>query len=521
MTRRISQKLDLTELQALDKDQVISMLVQLHEQFELMSAQFQALVNRVFRTGPERVDPNQLYLFDLGQQTPVNPSPPPSPESAAPTPRRPSTGHGRSQFPQELPRRESIIDVPEAERSCSTCGSEMAVIGEEVSERGDIIPAQFVVTRTIRRKRACPKGHGVAVAPLPPAVIDKSKYGPTVYAHVVTAKYGDHLPLHRISGMFRRHGMDLSKSTMWDMVWRVAELVAEPILRQMRLEILQERILQGDDTPVTVRLEEGKGAKKAYIWVYLAKQKIVFDFTLTRERDGPLQFLGTWTGVFLADGYAGFDPVVQRNGIERAGCWSHARRKLLEAWETGAGDAALLVRLVNRLFTIERALAGRQEARSLPPGRFEELRLRIRQKRSQSVLGRIQSELDRLWTSRLATPRSLLGKALGYLEKQWISLTRFLQHGALDIHNNAAERALRTVALGRNNWMVLGSPRGGRAACQIYSLILSCKAIGVNPEAYILDLLSRISTTQATDIASLTPWAWAQARNAAIAASVD
>lgn len=503
-----SEARQLGDLESLSKVDLLKLVDELRQQNQDLSSQLQALLNRTFRTGREKVDPDQLHMFGLGVQPP-EPTPAPARKPAPAS--KPKKGHGRQSFGSHLPREVVEIDIPEAERRCPDCGEERVVISDEVSERGHVIPAQVIVKRYVRKKRACPNGHGVVAPPVPPALIEKTKYEPSVYAYIVVSKYTDHLPLHRLAGMLKRSGIHLPKSTMWGMVERVAELVS-PILAEMRRQILEAQIIQSDETPVVARLEDQKGSRKAYIWVYLSGRRIVFDFTLTRERDGPIAFLGDWSGTLLIDGYIGFDEVVKQNEITRAGCLSHARRKVHDAWTAGDTDAAKLLLLMNRLFTIERSLRGRASTRDLSEGEFHDLRLEVRARRSKPILGRIESEMDRLWVKRSVDPKTLLGKALGYLERQWTRLTQFVIDGALEIHNNDAERALRSVAIGRKNWMVFGSPKGGRVASVLYSLVLSCKAMDVDPQLYLEDVFQRISTTPQSEIAALTPWAWADSR---------
>lgn len=480
-----------------------------------LSDQLQVLLNRMYRAKSERLNPDQLLLFELGEQLAAlvpdeSQDDDAQDEQAKGKEKGRGKGHGRTNFPDHLPRIEEVLDLPEHERGCPECDRQMVSIGEEVTERGHVIPAQIVVKRTRRVKYACPDGHTVACPPLPPALIDRCKYEPSVYAHLAVSKYTDHVPLHRMVGIFKRHGFAIPKSTMWDMLVRVDELAAQPILAQCRRELLEQSLIQGDETPVAVRLEDQKGSKKAYVWVYLSGEIVVFDFRMTREGEGPSTFLRTWSGVFQADGYSGYDAIVKANGIERAGCWAHARRKLKEALDTGAHGAARLLRSVQRLYWIERALKTRRDARELSHEAFLELRLDIRRRRSAVVIERLKATWLEAYTERTTLPKSTFGAALTYLQNQWKPLTLFLEKPALEVDNNNAERALRTIALGRKNWMVFGSPRGGEVGCRLYSLLFTCQALGINPEAYLTDVLQRVSTTPATEIASLTPWAWAR-----------
>ena len=468
-----------------------------------------ALLKRgMFGRSSERLEPGQLDIF--GAEAPVE-----VPAVPAKPPAKKKRGHGRAPFAPSIPREVIDLDIAEADRACSCCGKTLKPIGEEVTERGHMIPARLVVKRYVRPKYACPDGHEVKTANLPDGVIDGGKYEASVYAHVATAKYADHLPLHRLEGIFKRYGVQLAKQSMWDMLVRVDELVAQPVLAQMRAELLEEDVLHADETPVTMRLEDGKGTKTGYAWGWRnlhrrdAPSKALVEFRTSRGRDGPLHFLGRWSGTLIADGYVGYDEAVRRNGILRAGCWAHARRKVKEALDTGAADAASLMALVQQLFDIERPINGIVQAGEITREKQLELRRSARAAHSTATVTAIYAEVDRLERLRSTLPKSKLGKALGYLQSQRQPLSAFLDDPRLPIHNNDSERDLRHLAVGRNNWLLFGSQRGGEVACRLYSLMLSCKQCGVNPEAYLEDALMRVATTPASEIATLTPWAWA------------
>ncbi len=411
-----------------------------------------------------------------------------------------------------------MLDVPEAERVCPDCGKAMNALGEDITERGHVVPALIVVRRYVRKKYACLDGHAVKTAPVPEGVIDGAKYEASVYAHVVTEKYADHLPLHRLEGIFKRHGVHLPKQTMWDMLVRTDELLARPILKQIHKELIEEPVLHSDETPVTMRLEDGQGSRDGYAWGWrnlhgTGPSKVLIEFKTSRSREGPLQFLRDWSGTLITDGYSGFAEVVERNGIVRAGCWAHARRKFKQALDTGSVSAAYVLAPIQRLFVVERALTLRAERKHMDRQAFVELRGRVRARRSARLIKTIIARAQELSLKRSTVPKSQLGKALVYLDRQRGLLSTFLADPRIPIHNNDDERDLRHLAIGRNNWQIFGSERGGDVACRLYSLVLSCKQAGVDPEKYIEDVLGRLSTTKSTDIASLTPWAWAAARN--------
>jgi transposase len=471
----------------------------------------------LFGRGPERIDAGQLVLWSAGE-APV----PPAAENDAPVRTRETNtkkaGHGRAPFAADLPREVIELDLAEDERICA-CGQLLCRIGEEVTERGHLVPARIVVRRYVRPKYACPDGHTVKTAPLPEGVIEGGKYEASVYAHVAASKYADHLPLHRLEGIFKRRGMSLSKQTMWDMLVCVDELVAQPVLEQAKREILAEPVLHSDETPVTMCLEEGKGSRTAYAWGWrrlrgAGPPKVLIDFRQSRSRDGPLAFLTSWSGTLIADGYSGYDEVVARNGIVRAGCWAHARRKLVEALDAGSRETARVLVHVQRLFALERAVAQRAQRLRLDFDGLVALRRRVRGRHAAALVERIHTEATALRQARSTLPKSQLGKALAYLEGQRGPLVAFLADPRLPIHNNDSERDLRDVAVGRKNWLIFASPRGGDVACRLYSLVLSCKQSGVDPEAYIADVLAAVSKTPASQIAELTPWAWAARQSA-------
>lgn len=465
-----------------------------------------------FGRSSERLDPGQLALF--GGEAPADLPIPTRVE--VPSHERSKPGHGRSAFGPNLPRVTIECDVPEADRVCA-CGAQMQPIGEDVSERGHIVPARIVVNRYVKKKYACPAGHGVKTGKAPEGLIAGAKYEASVYAHVATAKYCDHQPLHRLEGMFRRQGVELSKQSMWDMLVLLDELVAQPVLRQMRAELLGEPVLLADETPVTMRVEDDGKSRETYAWCWrnLAESgvsKVLMEFRVSRSRDGPLGFLGNWSGTLLADGYSGYSEVVAQNGIVRAGCWSHARRKAKEALDAGTHAAAALLVPMQRLFRIERAIERRAERLGLDVQARHELRARVRAERSKRVVERIHEAAASLSPHRATLPKTKLGKALKYLERQREPLAVFLTDPRIPIHNNDTERDIRHLALGRNNWQVFASPRGGEVACRLYSLVISCRRAGVDPQAYLEDVLQRVSTTPASQIATLTPWGWAAAR---------
>jgi len=461
--------------------------------------QLDVLCRRLFGKKSEKVDPHQLTLAleqlanEPGAATdPIEMDSGETPVRAHPR-RRPT---GRRPLPTHLPRQRCEIDVPEHAKVCA-CGQAKTRIGEVVSEKLEYVPASFFVVETARLKYACARCHdGVVEAAAPPQAVEKSLAGEGLLAHVVVSKYVDHLPLHRLEGIFVRHGLDLSRTTLCGWVADVAAALA-PIGEQLRREVLTATYLQTDDTSVTV-LDERGGSSKGRLWTYLDPlgSQVVFDATPTHERDGPAAFLADFRGALQADAYAGYDALYASGRILEVGCMAHARRRFVEALDTDP-QAALIVALVQQLYQVERAGADLDAS----------ARRVLRQAQSVPLLAQLDGVRQAL--SRTVLPKSPLGDALRYLANQWIALQRFVDDGRLAIDNNRAENQLRAIAVGRKNWLFAGSFEGARRAALLYSLVQSCRLVGVQPFDYLKDVLLRVATHPQRLIGQLTPQAWA------------
>lgn len=461
--------------------------------------QLDVLCQRMFGKKSERVDPRQLQLALEQLANEPGPVTQPLEMDSGETPvqgharRRPT---GRRPLPAHLPRRRVEIDVPDPEKTCA-CGHARTRIGETVTAKLEYEPASFVVIETARAKYACAHCHeGVVEAPAPPQAVDRSLAGEGLLAHVIVSKYVDHLPLHRLDGIFAREGIDLSRSTLCDWVADVATALA-PIGAQLRREVVAADYLQTDDTSVTVLGDQG-GSFKGRLWVYLDPlgQQVVFDATATHEREGPAAWLADFRGQLQADAYAGYDGLYATGRVVEIGCMAHARRRFVEAFAMD-GSAALMVALIQQLYQVERAAA------DLTP---DTRRLR-RHDQSTPLLAQLKAERNRL--AQTALPKSPLGDAVRYLTNQWEALQRFVDDGRLSIDNNRAENQLRIVAVGRKHWLFAGSMAGAHRAALLYSLVQSCKLVDVSPFAYLKDVLLRIATHPHRRIAELTPKAWA------------
>jgi transposase len=458
------------------------------------------LLRRIFGKRSEKVDPNQLQLMlgiveahGIPGQTALEADS----GERIPRERKKARAHGRQVLPAELPRRVEVVDVPESERICRRCGAEKAVIGHEVLEKLEFVPASYHVVQTKRVKRACPAGHGVTVAPSAPQAVEKSMAAEGLLAQVVVSKYADHLPLHRQEGILARHGVTLSRSTQCDWVRGVAR-ACEPIVEEMRRQVLQTDYLQTDDTTVVV-LGGGEGSFKGRLWTYLDPlgRQVVFEATATHERAGPEAFLSSFQGYLQADAYKGYDALYASGRIVEIACWAHGRRRFKDALDTDPRAAAVLA-LVQRLYAVE------DEAKELAP----EERRALRQERSVPVLTEIDELRRKLQLDVL--PKSPLGDALRYLDNQWAPLQRFVENGRLAIDNNRAENQLRIVAVGRKNWLFAGSLEGARWTAILYSLVQSCRLVGIDPFVYFRDVLRRLPTHPQRLIAQLTPRRWVE-----------
>lgn len=486
-------------------------ITQLHQELqssyrrqEQLQHQIDLLARRLFGRSSERIDPNQLALGlgEIATPVPVVPVEDEGPQDDPPPAGRRRPGHGRKRLPENLPRQRVTHEPSEDERQCRGCGTAMARIGEEVKEQLEYVPASFYVLETVRGKWACRRCEdGVVTAAVPAQPIAKGLPGSGLLAHVVVSKYADHLPLARQTGIFARHGVELSRSTLCDWVGAAADL-AGPVVAEMRRELLGSKVIHTDDTPVPVLDRSRESTRTARLWVYLGDRghpHTVFDFTPDRTRDGPSRFLEGYTGYLQADAYSGYDGIYAGGVVREVACMAHARRKFYDARTTDPERVFTALAFVRQLYQVE------QRARELTPEARRDLRLR----HAVPIL-----DVFALWIQEHAPrvlPKSPLGEAITYAQLQWQALRRYTEDGDLAIDNNAAERALRAVAVGRKNWIFAGSDEGGRRAATLYSLLASARRHGLDPYAYLRDLFQRLPTHPHDRLAELTPAAWAQA----------
>ena len=409
---------------------------------------------------------------------------------------------GRQPLPRHLKRERIVHDLAEEEKHCSTCQQDLRPIGEESSERYEYIPAKLTVIEDICKKYACACTVKTATKPSQP--IEKSTAGASLLAQVIVAKTADHLPLHRQEKIFERHGVDISRKTMGGWLAQCADLL-KPLYGSMKEVLFQSKVIGTDDTSVKVLDGKLPFARTGRIWPYsgdAAHPVILYDYTATRERAGPEEFLKGYRGYLQADAYGGYDAFFKdpARGLIEVGCWAHARRyfhKALESDQPRMGPALLLIA---QLYRVEK------QARPLTA----EDRLGLRQLQSQPILEKLHNYLSEIQAEVL--PKSPEGRAVRYTLKNWTALTRYCEDGDLQIDNNATERAIRGVAVGRNNWVFFGSDEGGKTAAVLRSFVASCQRVGVDPFVWLKDILSRIADHPITRIGELLPHNWASAQ---------
>lgn len=414
---------------------------------------------------------------------------------------------GRRPLPAHLRRVETVIVCPPEACQCPGCGVAMPVIGHDRSEMLDVIPADYFVRVTLREKRACRScgKSAVVAAPLPERILEKSVASDAVVVETVVAKYGDHLPLYRQEAMLARDaGLEITRATLDGWVMGVGGMLI-PVVEAMRRELLALDYLQADETTLPVQMKDGRGqAHQAYLWQYGAPGRgTVFDFRMSRERAGPEEFLRGWKGILQTDGYQAYD-TVGGEGVVHVGCWAHARRKFFEALTANRQDKTALemVVRVDALFRVD-AEARKQEL-SL------EGRHQMRQERSVPMLDELKRECWRI--RERALPKSLMAKAVTYTLNQWTKLVGCFRYAQVELSNNIAENSMRGVALGRKNWLHVGSEKAAPKVAAILSVVESCKRLGVPPKRYLASVLPGLQNRTLAEVVNLTPARWAAAR---------
>ena len=414
----------------------------------------------------------------------------------------------RASIPKELPRVDVVHDLPDAAKFCPHDGAALKQIGSETHDQLDIIPATIQVLHHIRLKYVCPccEQH-LITAQKPAQPIEKSIASPGLLAFIATQKYVDALPLYRQVESFKRIGIELDRSTLADWMQKCG-LLLQPLINLIHEKVLEQKYLHMDETIVQVLNEPSRAAEsQSYMWVLRSTlptcAAVLFHYEPTRSGSVPTLLLQEFTGALMADGYSGYNAVCNKNSIRRLGCWAHARRKFIEAQKlqpkgkVGKADQGLA--FIQSLYRIEQTLNDKTS----------EEKLMSRQQQSQPILEKIK-----VWVEKSVPqtpPQSPIGKALSYLHNQWAHLINYVCDADYPIDNNAAENAIRPFVIGRKNWLFSASQKGAVSSANLYSVIETAKANGLEPYAYLKRIFTELPNAKTLEqIENLLPWGLAE-----------
>ena len=501
----------ISDLDSLDMQSLKALVLAQQAELDSRTSEIEKLRSLLFKLkrmhfGPrsEKCDKDikqlELWLEDLeANQAAADPEPPPPATAAVKqhVRRKPA----RRPLPAELPRETETISP--GQEACPSCGGTLRQLGEDVAETLEYVPARFIVIRTVRPKLSCSCCSQILQAPAPNRPIDRGLAGPGLLAHVLVSKFADHLPLYRQAEIYRREGVDLDRSTLADWVGGASRTL-QPLVEMLKKYVLSAEKLHGDDVPVPV-LSPGNGkTKTGRLWTYVRDDRpagseeasaVWFTYSPDRKGEHPAAHLRNYTGILQADGYAGFNKLYETGRIIEAACWAHVRRKFHDLYQAHRSPIAKeALERIGQLYGIEQEVRGRSPAE----------RRDIRQARSRPLLEALHAWLKT--TLSKLSQKSDVAVAIRYALERWNALLRFCEDGRIEMDNNAAERALRAVALGRKNYLFAGSDTGGERAAAIYSLLGSAKLNGIDPKAYLSLVLRRIADHPINRISELLPW---------------
>jgi len=521
--------LTIEQLQA-QRDELLEASHHQLREIASLGHQLQALLRRYYGRSSEKMDPRQRLLFedliDAGIPERDADDAPADVETAtedageATTTRR---GHGRRRLPTSLPREKIIHDLPEDEKACPCCGTARHIIGKRTHEQLDYVPAKVKVIEHVRLTYGCrrceanvaPTGPQIVTADKPLQPIEKGLAAPGLLSYVIVSKYGDHLPMHRLEGILKRHKVEIARSTLCDWAAQCADAL-NPLVDRMIEQVRASTVIHTDDTPVKVQDRCTTQTRTGRFWVYLgddAHPQTVFTYTPSRSRDGPMNFLRDWgkdERVYLqADAFGGYDGIYAGDAggqVTEVACWAHARRKFYDARNSDPAASSYALAHIRLLYDLESQAkkAAKKIGESLAVAR-----LRLRQQSIERL-----AEFNTWLQSQRADaggpvlPKSPMGLAIRYALNQWDALCVYTTDGRLAIDNNASENALRRVAIGRKNWLFVGSDTGGRTGATLFSLIATCARHKIDPLAYLADVLTRISATPQSQLDQLLPNHW-------------
>jgi transposase len=476
-----------------------------------------ALLRRLYGPRPGPVNPNQPLLF----ATPTDDVPEPperqEPEREEPPKQRGKSNraHGRRRPARELRREVVRYELTAAERLCPECGHDRQEIGVDTASQYDYKPAEVFVLEHQRVKYACRCcAAAVAIAPKPPQPIDRGLPGAGLLAQIIADKYQDSLPLHRSEARFQRLGVTLPRSTMCDWMAAAAELLT-PLYQLLTRHVLASKVLHTDDTTVPVRDESRSTHRYGRLWDYIGDAEhpgVVFDYTPTHARDGPAAFLRDFRGFLQADAYSAYDGIYtgSNGAIVEVACWAHARNKFKAAQGSDPELALAAKAWVRKLYDVEDEARAEIAKRCWTGADAAAVVLRLRREKSVPLLMSLQQWL--LARKAQVLPKSPIAAAIQYVLNQWQALNRYTTDGDLHIDNNISERTLKLIGIGRGNWLFVGSDAGGKTAAVLFSFTATCKHLKIDTFAYLRNVLRRLPTHPADQLAELLPHRWQAAQ---------
>jgi transposase len=499
-------------LESLDAEALRAMLVKKENELHIAYLQIKLLLMKLLGINLERRTlplPEMLDLFaeagiEVASNEPVSPEAPVARLAKVRAKRKPE--ENRQELPAELPRIVKVLDVPEEDRVCPLTGKPLRLLATVATEVLEIKLPEFYVVRYERKQYVCvdhPE-EGITAMSLPSRIIPKGIAGESLLAFILTSKFIDHMPLERICKALERSGVTLSRKTLSDWVIACGRSL-EPLRLTLQRKILESRVVNADETTYKVLPNHRGGPKvNGYLWGFVGDRKyLLFEWNDGRSSSHPLTFLeGAQCEWLQTDAYSGYGPVLQANPSMLAmGCWAHVRRKFAEAEKIGEKPAKPYLDFIAELYAVEKQI--RENCLS------EDEALALRKEKSSPVLALLIAHARSEKPSHL--PKSLMGKAIGYMDNHWTALTSFATDGGLEIDNNIIERAIRPVALGRKNWLFSGSDIGAQTAALVISLVGTCKLCNVEPSKYLCNVLRILPNFQGKDYADLLPNALADA----------
>jgi len=493
-------------------EELANLLATRDAQIARMQARMDDLLKRIYGRRSEKLEPGQLLMHEIlleAENAKNNAASAATPLEAPGIVVRAHTRRTRKRLeaPEHWERVDHELDIAGTDKACECCGGEMSRIGEDVTERLDYQPVQMKVNRYIRPKYACKNADclegKIKQVEAPGGPIGRCEAESSLLAHIIVEKFEHHTPLYRQQIRFERLGLALGRMTMSGWMAKCAYLL-RPLYELLKEKILSYDIVLNDDTPVDLLDPNGAGIRTARLWCTVGGPGLdhtIYNFTRTRGREGPTDFFSKYKGFFVSDAYAGYDELFKRKDVDHCGCWAHARRYFVKAQNSEPRLSTEILVFIATLYAVEK-----DHKHSTP-----EARLNARQKRSVAILDQIKAKLDE--QQYHALPKSPYGEAIGYTLGQWKALLRYTTDGRLPIDNNLAENGIRPIALGRKNWLFVGSENGGHTAAVLMSFCATCRKLKINTWEYLKDVFDRINDHKMNRLYELLPENWQRARD--------